>query len=125
MVRVTGATVIAAHGCSQGLWLVEPHLKTMGELVAKFKNFYSDVSALTLPNRAGALLRLRRRPELFERLIFGTDFPLPCFAYPALAAGPGAYLRSRAAGNRFDRQKAVLDSLGITCGADFRRIIGR
>ena len=120
-----GAVVIAAHGCSQGLWALEPHLKTMGELAARFKNFYTDLSALTLPNRAGALLRLRRRPELFERFLFGTDFPLPCFAYPALAAGPGAYLAARKAGNRFDRQKAVLDGLGIECGADFRRIIGR
>lgn len=94
-----GATVIAAHGCSSGLFLTEPHLATMLELAAKYPRFFSDLSALTLPNRVGMLFRLRRRPELFERLVFGTDYPLPVF-------WPG--------GNYFDRQAAALDAFGVT-----------
>ena len=38
--------------------------------------FYVDTSALTFPNRVGAALRLRRHPEVFDRLLFGTDYPL-------------------------------------------------
>lgn len=93
-----GVTVIAAHGCSSGLFLPEPHLAVMLELAAKYPRFYSDLSALTLPNRAGMLLRLRRHPELFERLLFGTDYPLPVF-------WPGA--------NYFDRQAAALEAAGV------------
>ncbi len=113
-----GVTVIAAHGCSTGLFFRERHLETMFEFVQRYPNFYADLSALTLPNRAGALLRLRRHPEIFSRLLFGTDYPLPVFTYPALAAGPMAWLRARRA-SRFDRQAAVLRSLGIEAGADF------
>lgn len=107
----TGATVIAAHGCSSGIFFIEKHFKTMFKLVERYPNFYMDLSALTLPNRVGALLRLKRRPELFGRMLFGTDYPLPCFAYPALAAG--GYLKARSATNRFDRQAAVLEALGL------------
>jgi len=106
-----GVTVIAAHGCSSGLVFWEKHFRTMCALVRRYPNFYVDLSALTLPNRVGALMRIRRRPELFSRLLFGTDYPLPVFAYPALAGG--GYLHARAAGNRFDRQVRVLRSLGI------------
>ncbi|MFH2203899.1 MAG: amidohydrolase family protein [Elusimicrobiota bacterium] len=106
-----GVTVIAAHGCSSGLVLLEKHFRTMCALVRRYPNFYVDLSALTLPNRVGALMRIRRRPELFDRLLFGTDYPLPVFSYPALVGG--GYLHARAAGNRFDRQARVLRSLGL------------
>lgn len=118
-----GATVIAAHGCSQGLFLYEPHFKAMLELVARYPRFFIDTSALSLPNRAGALLKLRRHPEVFERLLFGTDYPLPCFAFPCLGGfSLSAYLRARDADNRFDRQFRVLESLGIPAGRDFDEI---
>ena len=79
-----GVTVIAAHGCSTGLFVWEKYLGTMETLAARHRNFYVDTAALTLPNRVGALWRLARMPELFDRLLFGTDYPLPVFAYPAL-----------------------------------------
>lgn len=114
-----GATVIAAHGCSQGLFLYEKHFPALLEMTARFPRFYADTSALTLPNRALALLKIRRRPDLFPRLVFGTDYPLPCFAYPALLAGrPGGWWRSRSASNPFDRQALVLEALGLPPGPD-------
>lgn len=115
-----GVTVIAAHGCSQGLFLTEPHFPTMLELARRFRNFFVDTSALTLPNRVGALLRLRRHPEVFDRLIFGTDYPLPGFSYPCLLAGSlRNWLGARSASNRFDRHARVLDALGLPLGRDF------
>jgi hypothetical protein len=106
-----GVSVIGAHGCSNGLFLPEPHFKIAREFVRRYPHFYLDASALTLPNRARTLFLLRRHPELHERLLFGTDYPLPVFAYPALgraclAAAKAAY---------FDRQAIVLESLGIGC----------
>lgn len=99
-----GITVIAAHGCSNGLIFSEPYHQTFLDLVSRYKNFYADVSALTLPNRFGMLLRLRRHPELHDRLLFGTDYPHLVF-YP-----PTKTFRTD---NRFDRQYLILKSLGV------------
>jgi hypothetical protein len=104
-----GVCVIAAHGCSHGLFFPEPHLKTALEFVRRYPRFYLDASALTLPNRARMLFLLRRHPELHDRLLFGTDYPLPVLAYPALGRG----WLSAAKANYFDRQAAVLEALAI------------
>jgi len=109
-----GATVIAAHGCSSGLVVCERHVPTFLDLVRRYPNFFSDVSALTLPNRFGMLLRLRRQPETHERLLFGTDYPHLVFRWPcrgrtkeARAGEPGG------TDNRFDKQYRFLMDLGI------------
>jgi predicted TIM-barrel fold metal-dependent hydrolase len=114
-----GVSVIAAHGCSHGLFYPEPHLKTALEFARRYPRFYLDASALTLPNRVRMLFLLRRHSELQERLIFGTDYPLPVFAYPAIGHG----YRRAAKANYFDRQAMVLESLGIRF-KDFSAIIG-
>ena len=120
-----GVAVIAAHGCSSGLFIREPHFPTMMDLARRYPNFYVDTSALTIPNRVGALLRLTRHPEIFDRLIFGTDYPLPVWAYPCLGrldfGGYGQALRSN---NRFDRQAVVLDRLGVSCQAELPGRLG-
>jgi len=119
-----GATVIAAHGCSSGRWFREEHLPLMLTLARRYPGFYADVSALTLFSRVGGLLRLARRPELFERLLFGTDYPLPVFAYPCLLGGSwGGFAAARAAANRFDRQALVLEALGVELKADFADLL--
>lgn len=117
-----GVNVIAAHACSSGV-LFERHFGTMLDLAKRFPNFYADVSALSLPNRVGALLKLRRHPELFDRLLFGTDYPLPCFSYPALlACSWKGFLSAAEANNPFDRMARVLEAVGVKTGADFQSI---
>src|SRR4029077_2110383 len=74
-----GATVIAAHACSYGLMLYEKFLPTFQDFAKCYPHFYADISALTLPNRLKMLLHLRRHPELYDRLLFGTDYPLSVF----------------------------------------------
>lgn len=119
-----GATVIAAHGCSLGLFFYEKYFPAMLELIRRFPNFYVDTSALTLPNRVGALFRIRRHPEIFGRLVFGTDYPLHCFAYPCLGAlSPGGYARALMARTSFDRQFEVLRAVGIRLSRDFASLI--
>jgi len=109
-----GVTVIAAHGCSNGLVFGEKFFPTMLELARSYRNFYSDISALTLPNRCGMLLRLRRCRELFPRLLFGTDYPLPVFSLAAWGrAGFGKLREIRRADNRFDRQYLICRQLGL------------
>ena len=48
---------------------------------------------------------------------------MPCLSYPALAGGLGAFWGAFKAGNRFDRQAAVLDALGLGPAADPARVL--
>jgi hypothetical protein len=57
----------------------EPHYRTFLDMVERYRNFFADVSALTLPNRSRMLLRLRRHQDVHDRLLFGTDYPLSVF----------------------------------------------
>jgi hypothetical protein len=109
-----GVTVIAAHACSYGLMLYEKFLPTLYEFVRRYPNFYADISALTLPNRLRMLLHLRRHPDLHDRLIFGTDYPLSVFHLAAWGRVGlrtlGRMIRTR---NRFDRQVEVCRGLKV------------
>lgn len=105
-----GACVIAAHSCSLGLFFPKPYFKVFLEFTRSYPRFYADTSALTLPNRVRTLMLLRRYPELHDKLIFGTDYPLPVFSYPSLGRG---YWKSASARTPFDRQALVLECLGI------------
>ncbi len=112
-----GVTVIAAHGCSRGLVFREKFCATFLDLVGKYPNFYSDISALSLPTRLGMLLRLRRHPETHGRLLFGTDYPLPVLrwaGYGRLDRGAREETKTK---NRFDRQHALCTGLGLGFGS--------
>lgn len=109
-----GATVIAAHACSYGLILYEKFLPTLRDLVNRYPNFYSDISALTLPNRFRMLLHLRNYPEVHERLLFGTDYPLSVFHIAAWGRVAFGTLRKMIkTKNRFDRQVEVCTGLKL------------
>lgn len=109
-----GATVIAAHACSYGLILYEKFLPTLQDFVKRYPHFYADISALTLPNRLRMLLHLRKRPEIHERLLFGTDYPLSVFHIAAWGRVALGTLRSMIkTKNRFDRQVAVCRGLHV------------
>ena len=109
-----GATVIAAHACSDGIMIYEKYFSTLLEFVHHYPNFYADISALTLPNRLGMLLKLRHHPEIFDGLIFGTDYPLSVFHLPAWGHTKLSTLRQiMRTTNRFDRQYLVCHNLGL------------
>ncbi|HSA61338.1 MAG TPA: amidohydrolase family protein, partial [Nitrospiraceae bacterium] len=109
-----GVTVIAAHACSYGLMFYEKFLPTLHDFVQRYPNFYADISALTLPNRLKMLLYLRRHPELHDRLLFGTDYPLSVFHLAAWGrVGLGSLRNMIRTKNRFDRQVAVCQGLGL------------
>jgi predicted TIM-barrel fold metal-dependent hydrolase len=121
-----GVTVIAAHGCGSGLFVAGRYFDTMLRLMRRYPNFYVDSSALTLPVRVGTLFKMKRYPEIHERLLFGTDYPLPCLSYPCLGAFAfDKFIESRRATNRFDRQVHVLNALGISAAADATRLLRR
>lgn len=118
-----GTTVIAAHACSYGLLVYEKFWPTLQQFVHLYPNFYADISALTLPNRFGMLLKLRRHPELHHRLLFGTDYPLSVFHFPAWGrVGLGTLASMIRTKNRFDRQVLVCRHLGVGFGS-FSRLL--
>ncbi|WP_455377281.1 amidohydrolase family protein [Petrachloros mirabilis] len=109
-----GVTVIAAHACSYGLMLYEKFIPTLHEFTKRYPNFYGDISALTLPNRFRMLLHLRKHPELQDRLLFGTDYPLSVFHVAAWGrVGPGKMWNMIRTKNRFDRQVEVCRGLKV------------
>ena len=109
-----GVTVIAAHACSYGLMVYERFLPVLLEFSKRYPNFYADVSALTLPNRFRMLLHLRRHPEIHDRLLFGTDYPLSVMHVAAWGRVAFRALSQLVrTTNRFDRQYAVCRSLGV------------
>lgn len=109
-----GVTVIAAHACSYGLMVYERFLPVLLEFSKRYPNFYADVSALTLPNRFRMLLHLRRHPEIHDRLLFGTDYPLSVMHVAAWGRVAFRALSQLVrTTNRFDRQYAVCQSLGV------------
>jgi hypothetical protein len=112
-----GVTVIAAHGCSHGLVFHEKFYQTFLDLARSHANFFSDISALSLPNRLGMLLRLRRHPELHHRLLFGTDYPLPVFRWVGYGRVGLRAMKEMGTRNRFDRQHALCSGLGIGFGS--------
>jgi uncharacterized protein len=60
------------------------------------------------------LLHLRHHPELHERLLFGTDYPLSVFHLPAWGRVGLRALRDMVrTRNRFDRQVSVCRGLGL------------
>ena len=65
------------------------------------------------------LLHLRHHPELHDRLLFGTDYPLSVLHVAAWGRVGLDDLRDLiATSNRFDRQYAVCKTLGV----EFRSI---
>ncbi|MGD9850565.1 MAG: amidohydrolase family protein [Nitrospirales bacterium] len=113
-----GATVIAAHACSYGLMMYEKFFPTLLSFVNHYSNFYADVSALTLPNRMRMLRRLRHHPEVFDRLLFGTDYPLSVFHLPAWGLVDLRTLRKLIqTTNRFDRQFLICRQIGVGVGS--------
>lgn len=81
-----GVTVIAAHAAGRsGLW--DPDWTGLLEsMAAEFPNLYCDNSALCSLNRWRTLPSLLRGP-LRDRVIHGSDYPVPCGGFGPWAGG--------------------------------------
>ena len=122
-----GVTVIAAHSGSTGIFVNRSAMNNFAYMLHRHPNLYGETAALALPNRMGALLWWRRHPELFHRLFFATDFPVPQWAWvwgPFLSAPD--YRRLIRETNPFDRMATLLQSLGVYPRKDgFEDLLGR
>jgi hypothetical protein len=114
LVLEQGVIVIAAHSGSSGLFINRRALMRFEQMLHRYPNLYSDTAALALPNRMEALLWWRNHPELFNRLLFATDFPVPFWTLPWLLFLPRAdYIRFAREHNPFDRMAVLLKRLGV------------
>jgi len=110
----SGVTVIAAHGCATGLMSVELFKGVVREYVKKYKNFYLDISAVTIPTRSGIVSFLRENEDVRERLVFGTDFPLPVVTSTFLLSVGKLQLRKiNRNDNYFDRYVELMKALEL------------
>lgn len=121
-----GVNVIGAHACSSAIFFQGRFGKMLDELVACYPNFYMDLSATTLPNRASILYRLRGRTDLHHRLLFGTDYPLSAYATPFLGRLTlSEQWRLWRTKNIFDKQARLMEALGVRHDpSTTRRLLG-
>lgn len=70
-----GVTVIAAHCAAANGELDKAHFNSFIELASIYPNLYGDISAVTNKERLDRLL-----DEVPEKLIYGSDFPIPPIA---------------------------------------------
>lgn len=71
-----GVTVIAAHVATTGKTDSETHFERLVGLFSEYPNLYADISSLTQLNKLWYLPKVLDRPEIHDRLIYGTDYPL-------------------------------------------------
>jgi predicted TIM-barrel fold metal-dependent hydrolase len=127
-----GVTVIAAHAASNGKNHGEQNHDRFLRLCREYPNLYADISALTLANRLGHLQKVLHHPELHDRLLYGTDMPLPetGLATPWLqlfSLGLRETRRLAAIANLWDRDVELNLALGLpepvlTRAADILRL---
>ena len=116
-----GLTVIAAHAGSNGRNEGEANHERFLRLCAEYPNLHADISALTQLNRLGHLRRLLKCGKTRDRLMYGTDMPLPntgivspyAFLYRISPAKMLAVVRNA---NPWDRDVALKEALGTTGG---------
>jgi uncharacterized protein len=75
-----GVTVIAAH-CATKSGLLDPeYFHVFCDMLERHPNLYGDTSAFNVPIR-GRHVRRCREPHIAERLLHGSDFPVPIYGH--------------------------------------------
>jgi predicted TIM-barrel fold metal-dependent hydrolase len=81
-----GVTCIAAHCGTRG-GLVDPdYFDVLVEMFHKYPNLYADLSAFNIPTRS-CRYRQCRQPPLVDRMLHGSDFPVPIMGHWAWMRG--------------------------------------
>jgi len=75
-----GVTVIAAHSGTAGVWSARETFQDFVALLERYPNLYGDLSALCVFGRSRYLPRILRQEALWERMVYGSDYPVPSSA---------------------------------------------
>jgi len=110
-----GVTVIAAHcGISCGI-IDRDGFPAFCRMLAEHPNLYGDTAAFNLPNRCHRL-RQCLQPGVVERLVHGSDLPVPVWALPGLLAGRfgvATWWRLRRLRNPLERDYQLKRAMGF------------
>lgn len=112
-----GVKVIAAHCGSCGRNEGESNYSRFLRLLEEFPNLYGDISALTQINRKWHLARMLKK-GISERLLYGTDMPLPNtisvtpYAFP-IKLSPRRMVELSRIANPWDQDVALKEALGV------------
>ncbi len=113
-----GVKVIAAHCCGgRPFFDSEKMFQDVVLMTKKYDNFYLDVSATGSIHRRARLSKAIGNEKTNERLLYGTDFPIPLhpWAFPELE---NEYFRTSK--NYFDCDISIKRAMGLT-HKDFSR----
>lgn len=112
-----GVNCISAHGGGTGMFVIELYGDILRELAKDYPNYYIDISAVTLPTRHRNFLKIIKDDLLRERLVFGTDYPVPDFMAPFIGkVGYKQYKSLKKEDNFFDRHVKLFSLLGLDIG---------
>ncbi|MHC1767767.1 MAG: amidohydrolase family protein [Verrucomicrobiia bacterium] len=75
-----GVTVIAAHCGTKSAPFDRQFFPVFTEMVKRYPNLYGDNSAFTVPIRGDVALKCLEKP-LVDRIIHGSDYPVPVFGH--------------------------------------------
>jgi predicted TIM-barrel fold metal-dependent hydrolase len=109
-----GVTVIAAH-CGSGVTRGRDFFPAFEAMLPRHPRLYGDISAICFPRKIGQVGRLLR-PETVERLVHGSDFPVPVNPLWAWLYGRLAWRTAREVGrieNPLARCVALVRALGF------------
>jgi predicted TIM-barrel fold metal-dependent hydrolase len=89
-----GVTVIAAHCATQSGLLDPQYFSAFTAMIRRYPRLYGDISAFNVPNNRmrGRILSQCLMAPLCERLVHGSDFPVPVWGHLAWLKG---YLDAR------------------------------
>ena len=118
-----GVTVIAAH-CATKSGLFDPqYFPVLREMLARHPRLYADLSAFNVPIR-GSVVPKCLEPDMVERLVHGSDFPVPVFGHWAWLQGFvdwQSFRRWEATDNILERDYQLKRAMGFPAGT-FTRI---
>lgn len=109
-----GCTVVACH-CGTG-WRTDPvdMLPDFLAMVRKYKNLWGDTSVLGSAGRVRDMSRLLADGEAKDRLLHGSDFPIPATPFAFVGTlGVLKAARLQAIENLIEQDLALKDALGI------------
>jgi predicted TIM-barrel fold metal-dependent hydrolase len=107
-----GVTVIAAHCGTRSVPGETDYLPTFTRMAREHENFFGDTAALCLPTRSYAFPHLLADPIVREKLVHGSDWPIPSIP-PASQLGLVAAWDLMQDKNSLRRDIAAKESLGF------------
>ena len=110
-----GVTVIAAHAANKSGLFDPNYFPKLAALMERYPNLYADNSAFNA-NFRGSVTPECLRPPVAERMVHGSDFPVPVFGVFPWLQGQVSwqdYCRSRRDPNVMERDAALKRAMGF------------